>query len=293
MGQGTKIQWCDDTVNCTSGCDCCELWIKGRGGPCYAGNLQTNRLSKTLPKLYSADFTEVRLIPGRMAKAAAWKDLAGTDRPDKPWLNGLPRVIFVGDLGDIMSKAVPFEFIRDEMMANITSKQGRRHIWMFLTKQPKRLVEFSQWYVGLGFLWPANVICGTSVTTQATVSRVGDLACVPGRLFVSAEPMWEAIGLSRHISSLDLVIAGGESRQSGHQVHPFDLAWARSLRDQCKAANVAMFLKQYGGRPYDSFYRSGVTDQAIHLKDSHGGDWDEWDPDMRIREFPRVAAVAH
>ena len=26
MAEGTKIEWCDDTVNAEMGCDGCELW---------------------------------------------------------------------------------------------------------------------------------------------------------------------------------------------------------------------------------------------------------------------------
>src|SRR5436305_1247031 len=83
-------QWCDDTVNSTSGCDGCELKVSGRDGSCYAVPIHQGRLARSFPELYSPDFHEIRLIPGRMAKAAARSDLRGKDRPDKPWLNGLP-----------------------------------------------------------------------------------------------------------------------------------------------------------------------------------------------------------
>lgn len=43
---------------------------------------------------------------------------------------------------------------------------------------------------------------------------------------------------------LDLIICGGET---GPGARPMDLAWARSLRDQCKAANVPFFFKNVGG----------------------------------------------
>ncbi|MFL6335150.1 MAG: DUF5131 family protein, partial [Pyrinomonadaceae bacterium] len=39
---------------------------------------------------------------------------------------------------------------------------------------------------------------------------------------------------------------GGES---GPHSRPFDLAWARSLRDQCREARVPYFLKQLGSNP--------------------------------------------
>lgn len=43
--------------------------------------------------------------------------------------------------------------------------------------------------------------------------------------------------------TIDWVIAGGES---GHNVRPMHPDWARSLRDQCAAAGVPFFFKQWG-----------------------------------------------
>ncbi|MDZ7735913.1 MAG: DUF5131 family protein [Gammaproteobacteria bacterium] len=42
---------------------------------------------------------------------------------------------------------------------------------------------------------------------------------------------------------MDWVITGGES---GPQVRPMHPAWVRSLRDQCVAAGVPFFFKQWG-----------------------------------------------
>lgn len=42
---------------------------------------------------------------------------------------------------------------------------------------------------------------------------------------------------------LDWVIAGGESGPGARLMHP---DWARSIRDQCKAAGVPFFFKQWG-----------------------------------------------
>lgn len=43
---------------------------------------------------------------------------------------------------------------------------------------------------------------------------------------------------------IDWVVVGGESGPNARPVHP---DWARSLRDQCKAANVPFFFKQMSG----------------------------------------------
>ena len=45
---------------------------------------------------------------------------------------------------------------------------------------------------------------------------------------------------------LDWIIVGGES---GPNCRPMDLAWARSIRDECKEAGVTFFMKQMGGWP--------------------------------------------
>lgn len=285
MGQDTDIQWCDSTVNPTSGCDGCELKIPGKAGSCYAVPIHVNRLAKSFPANYSADFHEVRTIAGRMAKAGRMSDLRGKARPNKPWLNGMPRMIFVGDLGDLFSKAVPFGFIESEVVGTAISDLGSRHIYMLLTKQPSRAAEFGEW---LDSPWPDNVWAGVSVTSEKTErrSRVGCL--IPAKFkYLSVEPMFGPIRFEPSVlAQYSLVICGGES---GPNARAFNLAWARDLRDQCRKAGVAFFMKQCGAKPFDSFY---VEDQAIQINDSHGGDWDEWPEDLRVREFPHLVAIA-
>lgn len=55
------------------------------------------------------------------------------------------------------------------------------------------------------------------------------------------EPGDNPKGPSRH--GLDWVICGGESGKDARAIHP---DWARSLRDQCAAAEVPFFFKQWG-----------------------------------------------
>src|SRR6202007_2869845 len=45
------------------------------------------------------------------------------------------------------------------------------------------------------------------------------------------------------LRELDWVICGGESGPDARPMHP---DWARSLRDQCAAAGVPFFFKQWG-----------------------------------------------
>lgn len=125
MSKVTDIQWCDSTVNPVMGCSGCELWNNDRH-TCYAGQLHVR-----WPRHpgFSTDFLTPKLFPGRMADAARWSDLSGCKRPGKPWLDGLPRLIFVSDMGDSLSEksaidnedepveggAVPFSFLKAEI----------------------------------------------------------------------------------------------------------------------------------------------------------------------------------
>ncbi len=120
--------------------------------------------------------------------------------------------------------------------------------------------------------WPLpNVWLGVSVEDQPTADeRIPVLLQTPAAVrFISAEPLLGNLALSpwlglqcTHESSycepdtgatvcreceeqplLDWVICGGESGPGARPMHP---GWARSLRDQCVAAGVPYFFKQWG-----------------------------------------------
>jgi protein gp37 len=282
MGLQTPIEWADDTVNPTSGCDGCELWTPGVGGPCYAGNFHERRLARSLPLLYAPNFDEVRMISGRMARAVRCRDLTGRDRPGKPWLNGLRRKIFVGDLADIFSKAVTFEFLKAEVIDVAAGNDGRRHDLLLLTKQPGRAAQFAAWLAGRGVAWPENVWIGTSITGKASTGRIRHLARVPARhRFLSMEPLVEdpCLRAADVRGIVDWIIVGGESDQGEHRAREFKLEWARKAIALAREIGAAPFVKQLGSCPTDG-------GNCLHLRDSHGGDWDEWPTDLRVREMP-------
>ncbi len=75
------------------------------------------------------------------------------------------------------------------------------------------------------------------------------------------------------------VICGGES---GPNARLFDVDWARSIVEQCKAGGVPVFVKQLGanimGREMDKW--------VTRIKDKKGGEMNEWPIELQIREFP-------
>jgi protein gp37 len=64
-----------------------------------------------------------------------------------------------------------------------------------------------------------------------------------GIRFLSIEPLIGPMG-KLDLTDIDWVIVGGES---GPRARPMDPSWVREVRDQCIAANVAFFFKQWGG----------------------------------------------
>ena len=128
--------------------------------------------------------------------------------------------------------------------------------------------------------WPLpNVWLGVSVEDQrAADERIPELLATPAAVrFLSCEPLLEAVCLADIVdrdgaclkplaglrwarrdgksgsfptkhAALHWVIVGGES---GHNARPFDLAWARSIVEQCKRAEVPVFVKQLGADPVD------------------------------------------
>lgn len=64
-----------------------------------------------------------------------------------------------------------------------------------------------------------------------------------GVRFLSVEPLLEDLG-EFDLDGIDWVIVGGES---GPGARPMKEEWVRSVRDQCEAADVPFFFKQWGG----------------------------------------------
>jgi protein gp37 len=224
---------------------------------------------------FAKQFEMVTKFPGRTAIAARLPDLFGKMRADKPWLNGLPRTIFVSDMADALSMSIDFEYLRTEIVDVAASAHGRRHIWLWLTKMTTRMAEFGHWLRKRDVDWPDNLVAMTSVTSSKTVIRAAQLKKVPARFKgLSVEPLWEDVTIP--MDGIHWCIVGG---QSGLGSKPFDLAWARSLHEQCRASGTAFFVKQLGVKPV-------ANGAPLKLRDKHGGDWNEWPADLRVREMP-------
>lgn len=300
MAEKTDIEWCDSTLNLMMGCDGCELWNPtAEIRHCYAGTL-TDRYAGL--KGWPDAFEKPKLFLERLDKALKWPDLAGKKRPDKPWLNDHPRMIFLNDMGDTFTESLPLDWLAPLLPRMADSP----HVYMILTKRAKRLLEFSKAHP-----LPPNVWPGVSVTTQRTAGRILSLLEVTngGVKWVSVEPILSAVFLTLiafpdgsgarnaltgqfrlkatgvngnpdfevetelpNPARLGLVIGGGES---GSDSRLCELDWLRSLRNQCRSAKVPYFLKQVGSNPThgvnDGFpHRIGNVGQPLTVGDGFG-----------------------
>jgi protein gp37 len=134
-------------------------------------------------------------------------------------------------------EAIPDTFIYQafEVMA-----QAHWHTFQILTKRASRLAALAP-----HLPWPPNVWQGVSVENAHYVSRIPYLQHVPAAVrFLSIEPLLGPIAVLP-LTGIHWVIVGGES---GPQHRPIDPAWVRGILDQCVAAGVPFFFKQWGGR---------------------------------------------
>jgi len=239
----TKIEWADMVWNPTVGCTKISQGCKN----CYAERIYLR---------FNPDkkFSNVQCYPERLDQPFHWKK---------------PCRIFVDSMSDLFHEKVPDEFIKQVFTVMISADW---HKFLILTKRPRRMQKIIERYP---IYKSENIWLGVSVEDQKTANeRIPWLLKTPAAVYgVSVEPMLEKIDLKMMVyfcggssglkdSHPDWVICGCES---GPTARPMDLDWARSLRDQCQAANVPFFLKQ-----------AVINGKLIKMPELDGKQWMEY-----------------
>jgi protein gp37 len=267
---------------------------------------------------------DLRLVPGKLFEPLKWR---GKQR------------VFANSMSDLMHEGVPFEFVA-AAYGVIASTQ---HTYITLTKRADRLLSFYEWldrqhpdartHVLSEALryeiesdneaqplhkkhcgdpegpWPLpNLQVGVSVENRKHgLPRIDLLRQVPAAVRVlSIEPLLEDLG-ELDLRGIGWCLVGGES---GRGARACDLAWIRSVVEQCAAANVPCFVKQFGakaiedsgrhtadiggqgeGKPYvwGKVGPRGTVLRQYGLKDRKGGDPAEWPAGNWPRQFPEVS----
>lgn len=234
----TKIEWADAVWNPITGC----TPISEGCANCYAKRM-ANRLKGRAG--YPADDPFRVTIHNRFDEPLRWRK---------------PRRVFVCSMGDLFHDDVPHSAL-DRIFSEMILEY--EHTFLVLTKRPERMLEYFNsaslfrniFDPNIRLLPSPNLWIGVTAENQARAEeRIPILLQIPAAVrFVSIEPMLGQVDLRRafgtegprqtYIEQLDWVICGGETGPGARPVHP---DWVRSLRDQCQAAVVPFFFKQWG-----------------------------------------------
>jgi protein gp37 len=269
MAETSAIEWTQATWNPWMGC----TRVSPGCAHCYMFKEQ---------RQYGHDPEVVRRSKTKFADPLKWKE---------------PRTIFTCSWSDWFHADA--DQWRDEAWDII--RRTPHHTYQILTKRPERIAEHlpRDW----GHSGYPNVWLGVSVESQRYDYRAALLCQFPAAVrFISAEPLLAPLHLTRvnpyerladrqlawmdpdfigvdvlewpnhppvafvpgrRMGRIDWVIAGGES---GPSPRPFDLNWARILRDDCARAGVAFFLKQLGGFPDKRGGEKALLDGVRHTE---------------------------
>ena len=221
MSDRCGIEWTGVTWNAIRGC----TKISPGCRRCYAAVI-AERFRGKRGRPYEFGF-DLRLVPGKLGA---------------PFLWARPKVVFVNSMSDLFHEALPVEYI--EAVIEVMGLTPW-HTYQVLTKRADRMKELLTGPLS-GAASLANVWWGVSVENRRHgLPRVVELQTVSATTrFLSIEPLLEDLG-SVPLAGIDWVIVGGES---GAGAQPVEGAWVRSIRDQCDAANVPFFFKQWGGQ---------------------------------------------
>ena len=272
----SNIEWTDATWNPVTGCSKVSQGCKN----CYAEAL--------FPRAYGKvrKFTDVRIHPERLDWPLRWRG------SPKAKAEGRPSRIFVNSMSDLFHEDVPTTFVYQVFLRMWAAPD---FVFQVLTKRPTRMTQLVKAWLDvdrrlMGKFAPDalpggggierrggpldNVWFGVSVEDQKTADeRIPILLQTPAAVrWVSYEPALGPVDFSRYltpedmtaddgtpdiarIECLDWIVAGGESGPHARPPHP---DWFRQVRDQCQAAGVPFFFKQWGawkpheGPPYDA-----------------------------------------
>lgn len=267
----TNIEWTDTVWNPVRGCVKVSPGCKN----CYAEAF-AERFRGVKGHPYEQGF-DVRLVPQKLEDPLGWKN---------------PKMIFVNSMSDLFQVDVPDWYIQNVFSV---MEGTRRHTYQVLTKRAERMadwvIKFDKWLRYAGDTTFAqklpNVWLGVSVEDQKYgLPRIECLRNTPSAIrFLSCEPLLEDLG-QIDLTGIHWVIVGGESGRSARECN---LDWIHNIVEQCSAAEVSVFVKQLGAKPYYIDTETGVK-TPFRISDSKGGNIGDF-PCHFLREFPKRETV--
>lgn len=243
---------------------------------------------------------EIRCLPGRLGEPQGWR------KPRRIFVCDMGDLFHENTPHEFLLQIFRAMADAPQHTYQILTKRADR--MMAFLKAFAHVEQFHPMREDCVWPWP-NVWCGVSVENQHFADeRIPLLLDTPAAIrFISAEPLLGPVLLTGNLSSdgarpegirtnfltgqwfdhtgyeqtkndtnphgfprlkIDWVICGGESGPNARPMHP---DWARGLRDQCQAAGVPFFFKQWGKHcPWADIGR-----------ELDGRTWDEFPPAVK------------
>lgn len=261
----TKIEWTEKSWNPVTGCSKVSVGCKN----CYAEGI-AKRFWK------DRKFTDVKCHEDRLEQPLHWR------KPSMVFVNSMSDLFhekvpfeFIIKVFRIMSELQTNEGHIFQILTKRPDRAKKFYDWVVpkFTNGPTDNVSNRMF----ARHWPLkNVWLGVSVENQETADvRIPILLQIPAAIrWVSIEPMLGSVDLTKidykfnggmnvltgfphkreyfnkfnipeikNAANIDWVVLGGES---GHKARPMHPEWVRKVRDDCKAAGVPFFFKQWG-----------------------------------------------
>jgi len=220
MSITSAIEWTDATWNPVRGCTKISPGCKH----CYAETF-AERFRGVPGHPYEQGF-DLKLVPHKLSEPLKW---------------ATPKTIFVNSMSDLFQDGIPASFVKH---VGRVMEMADWHTYQVLTKRAELMGDMLKGLLAfaadLEHVW-----WGVSVEDRKHgVPRIDALRAAPARLrFLSVEPLLENLG-EINLEGIHWVIVGGES---GRGARPMKEDWVDNIREQCEAAKVLFFFKQWGG----------------------------------------------
>lgn len=289
----TGINWTDESWNPSVGCS----KISPGCVNCYAAEAAKSARLQQFPQ-----YQEVKDWDGTIAFVE--------DALDKPLKWKKPKKIFVCSMSDLFHENVP-----DKTLLAVFDiiRHCPQHTFQILTKRPENALR-KFWELDLAEL--PNVWMGVTVENQEMANqRIPILLQIPAdKRWLSMEPLLGKVNLSdmdrivdylndaiideppwksknkydharygswedfTFLKAIDWVVVGGES---GKNARPCNIEWIEAIAEQCKEANVPVWVKQMG--------KNSIGDTGYNVRPANDPAWSKFEnlpQHLQIREFP-------
>lgn len=311
----SNIEWTDRSWNPVVGCTKISEGCRN----CYAFNLHNSRHKayqegklQHIPQ-YSKPFDDVQLLPERLISPLRWK------KPQKIFVNSMSDLFHEDVPFEFIDKVFSVMALAQQHTFQILTKRPERMLEFMKRTEWRESVGLADW--PLSNVWlgvsvenqqAADKRIPLLLETPATVRFLScepllgevnlkqiDLGIKKTHGYGNRRIIWDALtgwehqfdpmlknqeiprsSLSGPDRKIHWVIVGGESGPKARPMHP---NWARSLRDQCEAAEVPFFFKQWGEWAQVHELRSGEPGIRGKL-------WYNFDPDTSVCRVGRRSA---